>query len=426
MAAHRTQLASRLEFVTLDELENGFADCVGADAVFLPRSVLGTAHDTLDVGTAVVVDVQTADGQSAISFEGFVAWAYPVAPRTPAGREAGAGIWIERFLDVKSVARVASMRRHASAAGRVRIPGSFLPSFALPATTAPQAPPAMFSLPTAPRLAPPATAEAWSTTRVITRPDPPQAEATAGAGSAGEGRDDPFDLDELTDSAIELLSDVTQNPALLLEDGLELADDQTDTYPAPTDHLASQATTGERAHAPYQTLPAPADSPRSLDSVPGIRGRAFLISHKRGVDVVYGIEALAWPHRGSKRSTGLHMEDSADIECQDARGALLAAAPASALSQRASAVSGFELEMTDPGVNVIHSVSQAVHKAAKDSEGDVFAPVSAAPPQPDKQEAAPDPLGEDTAATGTSDDEPTAEAAAPERLDVLRKFLGGG
>ena len=66
MAANMTHIASRLEFVTLDELEAGFADRLGTDAVFLPRSILGVAQDVLYVGAAVLVDIETANGEKAL------------------------------------------------------------------------------------------------------------------------------------------------------------------------------------------------------------------------------------------------------------------------------------------------------------------------------------------------------------------------
>ena len=70
MASGLTHIASRLEFVTLDELEAGFADRLGADAIFLSRALLGTATDALYVGAPVFIELETAQGERAIALEG--------------------------------------------------------------------------------------------------------------------------------------------------------------------------------------------------------------------------------------------------------------------------------------------------------------------------------------------------------------------
>jgi hypothetical protein len=119
-------IATRLEFVTLDELEAGFADRLGEGAVFLSRNLLGDEPDELEVGAIVHVVVETARGERALAFEGVVSWSYPASPRTPPGREPGAGILIERVSDDETGARVERMRRRPGAGGRVRMPGTRL------------------------------------------------------------------------------------------------------------------------------------------------------------------------------------------------------------------------------------------------------------------------------------------------------------
>ncbi|HEY4222735.1 MAG TPA: hypothetical protein VGO62_15370, partial [Myxococcota bacterium] len=150
MSGSSLRIATRLEFVTLDELENGFADRLGDSALFLSRSLLGTAPDELYVGAEVHVDIETANGERALSVDGVIAWAYPAHPRTPPGREPGAGILIDRHSDDDSRARALRMQKRPGAGGRVRAPGTRLPAarapltrpgmargFPLPATTTP-------------------------------------------------------------------------------------------------------------------------------------------------------------------------------------------------------------------------------------------------------------------------------------------------
>ena len=163
MAGGVLQIATRLEFATLEELEAGFADRVGDGALFLSRGVLGALPEELYVGAPVHVVLSTASGEPALDVDGVVAWAYPPQPRTPPGREPGAGILIERHVDDQSRLRAERMRQRPGGGGRVRAPGSRLPALKLaPPTAAPGAlaarslPPGAASLPPGPSVIGPA------------------------------------------------------------------------------------------------------------------------------------------------------------------------------------------------------------------------------------------------------------------------------
>lgn len=116
------RIAARLDFATLEELEAGFAERLGDRALFLAHGSLGDAAEEPRVGTAVSLDLCTAQGEVALRLEGVVAWSYPAAS-VPPGREAGTGIQIDRFLD-ESVERAERIRRRVGAGTRVRIPGT--------------------------------------------------------------------------------------------------------------------------------------------------------------------------------------------------------------------------------------------------------------------------------------------------------------
>lgn len=116
------RIAARLDFATLEELEAGFAERLGDRALFLAHGSLGDAAEEPRVGTAVSLELCTAQGEVALRLEGVVAWSYPAAS-VPPGREAGTGIQIDRFLD-ESVERAERIRRRVGAGTRVRIPGT--------------------------------------------------------------------------------------------------------------------------------------------------------------------------------------------------------------------------------------------------------------------------------------------------------------
>lgn len=137
MAGAVLTLSARLEFSSLDELEASFADRVNADALFLARSAVQSAVDDLEVGTQVHLVLTTAQGELALDLHGVVAWAYPLAPRTPPGREAGTGLLIDTVADDATRARLERMRRRPGAGGRVRAPGARMPALRLTRTTPP-------------------------------------------------------------------------------------------------------------------------------------------------------------------------------------------------------------------------------------------------------------------------------------------------
>ncbi len=171
-------IATRLEFVTLDELEAGFADRIGGGALFLSRGLLGAA-DELYVGASVHVEIETARGERALTVDGVVAWAYPAHPRTPPGREAGAGIVIDRHGDDESRRRLERMLRRPGAGGRVRPPGTRLklPAMALRAPT--PAPRTQVARPVTIPPSPPVTTDPGATDPaaiVPARPEPPDVE----------------------------------------------------------------------------------------------------------------------------------------------------------------------------------------------------------------------------------------------------------
>jgi hypothetical protein len=115
------KLSAKADYRSVEEFEAGFCDRIAPDCLFLSRAQLAASSQDLPVGAPVHLVVQLLSGTVVLELDGVVVWSYP-RDLVPPGRDAGAGIAIER-ADPVMRARLTAMATRPGAGARVREPG---------------------------------------------------------------------------------------------------------------------------------------------------------------------------------------------------------------------------------------------------------------------------------------------------------------